>query len=291
MTSPDEPRTASLYHDSSASPAAVEPAIAAAIVTTAMATYLAVAVLVPRSVVVLAAQAALAAVPIAALIVAARARAERGARGIARDVLAGLGIRGASPRFFVAAIAIGTTAWYLNMCLVAELPITERQTRVLAELVERPALVGALAMFAVVPAICEELLFRGVLARALGRALPTAAAAAISAIVFSAYHLSIAQALPTLTLGFVLALIAIRAGSVAPASAAHAINNGMAIAMSRGELPGLASWLGLHPVLALAGCATATALGIAIVTRGPRAEALRERRPTAGPAPTSPYVQ
>jgi membrane protease YdiL (CAAX protease family) len=176
------------------------------------------------------------------------------------------------------------------MCLVAELPITERQTRMLAELVERPPLIGALAMFAVLPAICEELLFRGVLARSLGRALPTAAAAAISAVVFSAYHLSIAQALPTLTLGFVLALIAIRAGSVAPAIAAHAINNGMAIAMSRGELPELASWLGHHPILALAGCASATALGIAIAARGPGGT-LRERRPTAGRAPTSPYVR
>jgi hypothetical protein len=65
----------------------------------------------------------------------------------------------------------------------------------------------------------------------------------------------------------------------------------MAIALSRGELPGLASWLASHPILALAGCATTTALGIAIVARGPGGNALRERGPTAGRTPTSPYVQ
>ena len=256
MTSPIEPRTASLYHASH--DPVVEPAIAAMIVLAAMATYLVVPLLVPRELALVAAQAALAVVPIAAVIVAHPARP-----------LHALGLRGAQPRFFLAAAAIGATAWYVNTRLVALLPLPERATRTLEALVQQPPFVGALAMFALVPAMCEEILFRGVLARALGRRLSIAAAATISSAVFSAYHLSPVQALPTLTLGFVLAVVAIRADSVVPTIVAHAINNAIAIALSRDELPALASWFGHHPTLALAGCTTATAGGIAIAVRGP----------------------
>ena len=256
MTSPIEPRTASLYHASHEP--AVEPAVAAMIVGAAVATYLVVPALVPAQLALIAAQAALTVVPIAAVFVAHPARP-----------LAALGLRGARPRFFLAAATIGATAWYLNMRLVALLPVPARATRALEALVEQPSLAGALAMFALVPAICEELLFRGVLARALGRRWPIAAAAAISAAAFSAYHLSPVQALPTLTLGFVLAVIAIRADSVLPTIVAHAINNAIAIALTRDELPALAGWLGHHPTLALAGCAAGTAGGLAVALRRP----------------------
>jgi membrane protease YdiL (CAAX protease family) len=259
MTSPIEPRTASLYHATLATRApAVEPTFAAAIVMAALATYLAVPFVVPAFLALPVAQAALAAVPIAAVIALHPARP-----------LAALGLRGARPRFLAAAVAIGATAWYVNIRLVSQLPLPESQARVLEDLVDRPPLLHALAMFALVPALCEEILFRGVLARALGRRISIAAAAAISAAVFAAYHLSVVQALPTLTLGFALALLAIRADSVVPAIIAHAINNALAIAMSRGELPALAGWIGDHPTIALAGCSTVTALGLAAALRGP----------------------
>jgi len=263
MTSPNEPRTASLYHAGAAAGSAVDPSLAAAIVTATLATYLVVAVLVPRSVVVMAAQAVLAVVPITAVVISRR---RMPAPGTAR---AALGLRLPPRRFFVAALAIGATTWYLNMYLVALLPVTERQVRVLAELVDRPSLAAALVMFALVPAVCEELVFRGILARALGRPLRLAVAAGISAAVFSAYHLSIAQALPTLTLGFVLALIAIRADSALPTMLAHALNNAMAIVMSRDELPAASDWLARHPAAALLGGAASTAFGIAISVRRP----------------------
>lgn len=283
MTSPDEPRTASLYHTVAGAVGqgprtpVVDPAIAAAIVTAAMASYLLAAMLVPRSLALLAAQLALAIVPIGAVALAARARTEHGWLITARSWL---GITRARPRFFAAALAIGLTAWYLNMRVVLELPITERHTRTLSELVARPSLGAAIVMFAVVPALCEELLFRGVLARSLGRHLRPVAGAAISAAVFSAYHMSLAQALPTLTLGFVLALIAIRGGSVVPVIVAHAINNAITIAVSRDALPGVAGWLAGHPTLALAGCAAVSATGIAI-TLWPPAGTVAPARPAS----------
>ena len=232
--------------------------IAAMIVMAAMATYLIVPLLVPRALALIAAQAALMVVPIAVIVVAHPVRP-----------FAALGLRGARPRMFIAAIAVGATMWYVNVRLAALLPLPARQLQKLEALVDQPSLASALAMFALVPALCEEILFRGVLACALGRSLPIALAAVISSAAFAAYHLSLVQAVPTLTLGFMLAVIAIRADSVLPTIVAHALNNALAITMSRRELPELTGWLDRHPTLTLAGCVTTTAWGIAIAVRGP----------------------
>jgi sodium transport system permease protein len=246
-----------LYHASGTSrTSAIDPASAVAIVLAALASYLIAPLLVPAALALIVAQATLAVVPLAAVIAMRPPRP-----------LAAIGLGRAAPRFFIAAILIGATAWYVNARIVALLPLPPRQARALEDLVDRPTLGLALAMFALIPALCEEILFRGVLSRALGRRLRLVAASAVSAVVFAAYHHSLVQGLPTLTLGFVLAVIAIRADSVAPTIVAHAINNAMAIALTRGELPELGGWLGRHPALALAGCAGATALGVALAAR------------------------
>jgi membrane protease YdiL (CAAX protease family) len=261
MTSPIEPRTASLYH--AARGPAVEPAAAAAILAIAMATYLVVGSAAPPQLSFLVAQLALLSVAGIGAMLAHPSRP-----------LAALGVRRAPPRIFVAAIAIGATAWYLNAWLVAWLverfSLPQEHIQHLKGLVDRPQMLGAIAAFALLPAVCEELVFRGVLARSLGRRYSLVVAAAISALVFSAYHLSPVQAVPTFTLGLVLGAIAIRADSVLPTMLAHGLNNAMAIAMSRGELSVAGGWLDQHPVAAVIGCAATTATGVVIAVFEPR---------------------
>jgi membrane protease YdiL (CAAX protease family) len=304
MTSPIEPRTASLYHAPGAP--VVEPRTAAGIVAAAVASCLAASVLAPAPLRFAAAQFALAlaaavgcaiALPGAAGMPGAAggrgaaggpgAAGGRGAAGMrgAAGVRGALGVRWARPRFFAAAIAIGATAWYLNLwietLLDRALPLPHQEAHSLEVLVERPPIASALALFALLPAACEELVFRGVLARALGRRWSLLAAAAVSALVFSAYHLSVIQAVPTLTLGLALAVIAIRADSAVPAMLAHATNNALAVAMSRGALPSVASWLDGHPIAATLGCAAATGGGIALAAFRPR----EQRAANAGTTP------
>jgi membrane protease YdiL (CAAX protease family) len=260
MTSPIEPRTASLYHASRAP--VVDPVIAVATVALAVITCILAGSLVARPLAFVVGQAGLAAAAFGTMMIVHP-----------RRPLAALGLRGAQPRFFVAAIAAGATTWYLNIrlddWLFAVLRLPTGQAEHLKGLIDRPPLLEALAAYALVPALCEEIVFRGVLARSLGRRTALVVAALASAAVFSAYHLSLVQALPTLTLGIVLGVIAIRADSIAPAALAHAINNAIVIAMSRGELPDIAAWLGRHPTAAAFGCGAATACGIAIAVRGP----------------------
>ena len=164
--------------------------------------------------------------------------------------------------------AVGATAWYVNAWLVSLLPLPGEHAKALEAMVERPPLLGALVVFAAVPALCEEVLFRGVLARSLGRHLRVIAAAAASGLIFALYHHSIVQTLPTFSLGVMLGVVAIRADSIAPTFVAHALNNGIVVLLSRGMFPSLAAWLTTHPIAGLAGCAAATTAGLIVTARG-----------------------
>jgi membrane protease YdiL (CAAX protease family) len=179
--------------------------------------------------------------------------------------LAVLGISRTRAIFVVAAALVGLTTWYVNWRIVRWVePPPDGQ---LDDMTERTSLVGALAMIAVVPPICEEVLFRGVLARALARQLPLAVAVVLSAVFFSAYHLSLARAIPTLVLGLILALIAIRADSIVPTIIGHALNNAVALVVIRGELPAMNRWIENHPTAMLIGCLAASGAGVALVLR------------------------
>jgi membrane protease YdiL (CAAX protease family) len=190
-------------------------------------------------------------------------------RGLAPRALPAIGITVPRARFVVAAVLIGATAWYVNLALVTALHITGPETSQLEDLVSAPPLAVALALLAVAPAIGEEIVFRGVLARGLATRLPLPVAALASAAAFSLYHLSYVQALPTFVLGALLAIVAIRGGSIIPTMLAHAINNALAIVLSRDEARGVADWLDAHTAPAIATCAVVCAAGVALAAWSP----------------------
>jgi sodium transport system permease protein len=81
-------------------------------------------------------------------------------------------------------------------------------------------------LFAVLPGICEELLFRGAV-MGLWRSRGSGVAAALAtAVAFGVFHLSVFRFFPTFALGVVLGLLSLRARSVFPGMLAHALNNG-----------------------------------------------------------------
>ena len=117
------------------------------------------------------------------------------------------------------------------------LPLPEALRELMKDLIvppsgPRPLLVD-LAVLAVAPALCEELLFRGALLEAWrpwGRAL----AALLSALAFGAFHLSVHKFVPTALLGLAAAAVALRAGSVLPAMVVHLVNNSLVVFLVRG---------------------------------------------------------
>lgn len=87
----------------------------------------------------------------------------------------------------------------------------------------------SLAMLAVVPGICEELLFRGYTQRQLERGLGATWGIVLSGLLFGAYHLRPSQVLPLAVLGVFLAYLTWRTGSLWPAIVVHFLHNALAV--------------------------------------------------------------
>jgi membrane protease YdiL (CAAX protease family) len=95
---------------------------------------------------------------------------------------------------------------------------------------------------AVLPAIAEELLFRGALQRLFGDLFRSGHAAVwISSIVFSAVHLQFYGFLPRLILGLVLGYLFLWSGSIWIPVTAHFINNAMSVAVDFFQATGTSS--------------------------------------------------
>lgn len=78
----------------------------------------------------------------------------------------------------------------------------------------------------VVPAICEEIMYRGYIQRSLEKSAGIWAAIIISGFIFGAYHLQINNILPLAFLGIILAYVTYISDSIIPAILAHFANNG-----------------------------------------------------------------
>ncbi len=90
-------------------------------------------------------------------------------------------------------------------------------------------------VFAVLPGVCEELLFRGAFFGLWRTRASPAATVAVTALAFGLFHLSIFRFLPTAVLGCALGVLSLRNRSVLPGMLAHALNNGFAmVALSQG---------------------------------------------------------
>jgi sodium transport system permease protein len=199
-----------------------------------------------------------------------------------------LALRAPTPRALAAAaliiaggIPIGwTLAWVQSLFVEVPAAYLEAFQDLLSA--DSPGrLLWLLLLFAATPAICEELVFRGVLLQGLSRELPMARAVVGSALVFGAFHLSFetfVRFLPTAWLGVLLGWVAWRTRSIVPGMLMHFLNNAsvlllVANAGVQGYFVGPEGeprW----PVVALA--AILLALGARLLPRRP-----------AGPAPVA----
>lgn len=91
---------------------------------------------------------------------------------------------------------------------------------------------NVLAVFVVVaiaPAVCEEMLFRGVIMHSLKAKYKVSSAIAITAVLFGLYHMSLVKFIPTGLLGLILCIVVWKTGSIYPAMIMHFINNAISI--------------------------------------------------------------
>ena len=88
---------------------------------------------------------------------------------------------------------------------------------------------GALLLIALLPAVCEEIMFRGYLLTAFGAKMKLLPAILWVSILFGFSHMSLIKVLSTAVLGMGLAYTAYRSDSIFTSSVIHFLNNGFAV--------------------------------------------------------------
>ncbi|MFO0928262.1 MAG: CPBP family glutamic-type intramembrane protease [Gemmataceae bacterium] len=195
-------------------------------------------------------------------------------------------------RPFLAAGLLGISLWPLvHELILLQTAVGLRTLR--PELAEqiRQAMAGwrehspllLVAVLAVLPAVLEELFFRGYLLAALlgdekrhpGRAV------VVSAALFALFHLLVTDSLaierfvPSLALGLVLGLLAVRSGSVLPGIVLHLTHNALLVLLGyyQPELTA-AGWLTPDqdhlPLVVLLASAATTAVGLWVIKNSPQ---------------------
>lgn len=168
------------------------------------------------------------------------------------DPVRTLKFRMGNPLGYVAAILIGICMWPLvgqlvdlvNNLLSGGTSDPEWKKELLEKakaIVEKwrtvsPVLI--VACFSVIPAVCEEFFFRGLLLRAIAPRNKAWVAVVLSAFAFGIFHtlsltdLSSQKFLPSFLAGLVLAWLALKSGSILPGMILHILNNGILVSLA-----------------------------------------------------------
>jgi len=86
-------------------------------------------------------------------------------------------------------------------------------------------------IMAVIPAVVEEMFFRGIMFNSLKKKTGVKVAAVVSSLLFASMHFSLIKIFPTFLLGVVFTYVVYKTGSILPAVVLHFINNFMSVAV------------------------------------------------------------
>jgi ABC-2 type transport system permease protein/sodium transport system permease protein len=153
-----------------------------------------------------------------------------------------MGLRAPDWQSWLAAILLGITLWPLAHAALTvsfrlgwatlDPAIIERINQMVRQWQQLPLWIIIVSL-GIVPGVCEELFFRGMLFPTFRERWGTWHAVFITALLFAAFHLVAPQALaverflPSLTLGIVLGTLRAASGSVLPSMLAHALHNSL----------------------------------------------------------------
>jgi sodium transport system permease protein len=134
------------------------------------------------------------------------------------------------------AVAIGAPAGLLTGIGVFRLanlvvPVPPEMIEAFSEVLapEAVPLWQGILFLAVLPGICEELAFRGLLTYGLHRRLHPLALVLVVALVFGVFHVALFRIAPIAYLGMLLTTVTLLTGSVFPAMVWHALHNALAL--------------------------------------------------------------
>lgn len=146
-----------------------------------------------------------------------------------------LALRPAAPRDFLMGLL---AVLVLQPFLMLVATVTERLSGnpmdgLIEKLLQEPYWISAVGL-ALLPALIEELVFRGYLLDSCRR-LPLWEAALLNGLVFGLFHMNLYQFSYALILGIVFAIVTRRSGSVLPAMGMHLVNNLISVGLLYGS--------------------------------------------------------
>jgi len=168
------------------------------------------------------------------------------------DMKLGFGIKMPKPIYLLAAVLLGLSLWTIVMSLTAgwhtaygylfgaeaQAEWRHRLVEVASGQFERIGQISPwviLLCFSIIPAICEEWFFRGMLFRSLLKSNSVFKAVLISALVFGVFHtlgnsaIAIDRLIPTTLVGLMLGYLAYKSDSILPGIVLHCIHNAIVI--------------------------------------------------------------
>lgn len=145
-------------------------------------------------------------------------------------------LRSAPPASWLAAICFGASTWVLasawlavqQMWMPMDEAFVEQSEKIMSWLNGTPILTIVL-LLAVIPAICEELIFRGYALSGVRSGMGRWGAILIIGIAFGVYHQSVHRLVTTVALGMLFAALVLQSRSVWTSMLAHVMHNSILI--------------------------------------------------------------
>ncbi len=143
------------------------------------------------------------------------------------------------PAVMVLAVVLHPAVNTLKVAVMQLYPVSEKMKQALAGLIPEDANFWSLFLLvAMVPAICEELAFRGFILSGFRHTGQKWRAIVLTAVAFGITHAILQQQLLACVVGVVIGFIAVQTGSVLPCILFHIMHNGLGLATIE-FLPGL----------------------------------------------------
>jgi sodium transport system permease protein len=211
------------------------------------------------------------------------------------DIVRTFRLRPPPPLAWLAAMFVGLSSWViahefvvLQAHVIPPSQALERASESLTAEIEAAPLALLILLFGLVPAVAEELLFRGFLLSGVRQGMRKWSSIGIAAAVFGVFHFLVDRMPVTALLGVVLGYLCWQCRSIWPGILAHALHNSSVVVLAR--MRGLTERLGIagddldaaahFPMRLVVPAAILFVVGLAI------AAALRER--PAAPASEPP---
>ena len=156
----------------------------------------------------------------------------------------GFRLKRASVMAFVSAAMLGLSLWpfayelELQAISPARIEVMKDLFKQIKSMLDAIPLPAKLLALAVIPAVCDELFFRGYLLTALRNGMSTRLAIVLSGVLFGLFHVIVMDSLfferfvPTCFLGVILGVVCYRTGSVFPGMLLHTLHNGLLLSVS-----------------------------------------------------------